>query len=560
MALAFSYERFSSPQQAAGDSIRRQTQGTLEWCKRNNVELDASRTYQDRGRSGYHGRHLKPGAELRAFLDQVEQGQIDRGSILILENLDRLSRQSPWVSFPILCGIINAGIEVVALSPFEMRYRASDIGALYSAMNELSRGFSESKSKSDRGLATWSVKREIARMQGRLMTKRVPGWIEVRGGKPALHPERATTVRLIFRLATDGYGLSKIVRYLTANKVPTWGRSATWSRGYVRRILSTRTTLGEHQPTCQGKASGEAIKTYFPAVITEAEFDRAGAAMLRRKQVGGRAGRRVVSIFGGLIREAGTGQAVRVAWQVQGVGDRRQKVRSMITAGAMEATEKATSFRYGIFETAVLSLLKEIDPAELLGPEPEGESGLLSDKLAAREAKLALLERELEGDDGDIPALARVIKKLTGECSDLKKQLAAARARESHPRRESWGEAMALIDALQDERQGLKLGELIRQHVAEIRILVVPRRSHRFCAAQVFFADSAQRRDCLIWYKAAGRGRKGDWQATSRTSEFLPPEFDLRNPKFAKSLTKKLESIDIDVLISKMKAAQGDPS
>jgi hypothetical protein len=433
-----------------------------------------------------------------------------------------------------------------------MRYRASDIGALYNAMNELGRGFSESKSKSDRGLATWSVKREIARMQGKLMTKRVPGWIEVRGGKLALHPERAATVRLIFRLATDGYGLSKIVRYLTANKVPTWGRSATWSRGYVRRILSTRTTLGEHQPTCKGKAAGEAIRAYYPAVITEAEFDCAGAAMLRRKQVGGRAGRRVVSIFGGLIREAGTGQAVRVAWQVQGVGDRRQRVRIMITAGAMEATEKATSFRYSIFETALLSLMREINPAELLGPEPEGESRVLADKVAAREAKLALLENEITGDDGNVPVLARVIKKISSECADLKKQLSAARARESHPRRESWDEAMTLIDATRDERKRLRLGELIRQHVQEIRVLIVPRRSHRLCAAQVFFHDE-KRRDYLIRYQGAGNGRSGGWAARSLFNEAPFKGLDLRERKDAQALEKILATKDVDELVESIK-------
>jgi hypothetical protein len=277
--------------------------------------------------------------------------------------------------------------------------------------------------------------------------------------------------------------------------------------------------------------------------------------MLRRKQVGGRAGRRVVSILGGLIREAGTGQAVRVAWQVQGVGDRRQKVRTLISAGAMEANEKATSFRYGIFETSILSLLREIEPADLFGDEPEGESRLIVDKLAAREARLALLERELEGDDGDIPTLARVIKKLSGECVDLKKQLSAARARESQPPRESWSEAMTLIDALQDERQRLRLGELIRQHVLEIRVLIVPRRSHRLCAAEVFFSDG-KRRNYLIWHQGAANGRKGGWAACSLPGELTPKQFDLRDQRYAKSLTRKLESIDIDVLINKMKAAQ----
>jgi DNA invertase Pin-like site-specific DNA recombinase len=552
---AYSYLRFSSPAQADGDSFRRQTQGTLDWCKRHDVQLDIGRTYQDRGRSGYHGRHLKPGAELRAFLDQVEQGQIDSGSILILENLDRLSRQSPWISFPILCGIINAGIEVVTLSPFETRYRASDIGALYSAMNELSRGFSESKSKSDRGLANWSAKRQVARMQGKLMTKHVPGWVVVSGGKLALHPERAATVRLIFRLAIDGFGLSKIVQHLIANKVPAWGASKTWSRGYVRRVLSTRTVLGEHQPTSQGNASGDVIRRYYPPVVGEADFDRAQAAILRRKQVGGRTGKRIFSIFGGLLYEAQTGQPIRVAWQVQGVGDRRQKVRMMTTAAAMEARAKATSFRYDVFETAVLSLLKEIDPASLLGPEPEGQSRVLADKVASKEARLTLLEAEITSDDGDVPTLARVIKKLTAEVVDLQKALAAARARESCPRLTSWTEAMSLVDALEDERGRLRLGELVRQLVREIRILVIPRKSHRFLACQLFF-DGDKARSYLIWHQGRAHGRPGGWAAVSLDHAVKAGDLDLRNPKHAKALEKKLLSVDIASLVDEMKVGK----
>ncbi len=40
-AVAYSYRRFSSPQQATGDSIRRQTENSVAWCKRNKVTLDA---------------------------------------------------------------------------------------------------------------------------------------------------------------------------------------------------------------------------------------------------------------------------------------------------------------------------------------------------------------------------------------------------------------------------------------------------------------------------------------------------------------------------------------
>src|SRR4051794_16663450 len=96
MQTGYSYLRYSSPQQGDGDSIRRQTKITADWCKRHDVQLDTSRTYLDRGRSAYHGRHRQKGGALAAFLAEVEAGHISRGSILILENLDRLSRENPW--------------------------------------------------------------------------------------------------------------------------------------------------------------------------------------------------------------------------------------------------------------------------------------------------------------------------------------------------------------------------------------------------------------------------------------------------------------------------------
>ena len=49
MRIGYSYLRYSSPQQGDGDSVRRQTKSTAEWCKRHDVQLDTSHTYLDRG-------------------------------------------------------------------------------------------------------------------------------------------------------------------------------------------------------------------------------------------------------------------------------------------------------------------------------------------------------------------------------------------------------------------------------------------------------------------------------------------------------------------------------
>jgi hypothetical protein len=41
-AVAFSYVRFSTPEQAKGDSLRRQGEAAARWCQRNGVRLDTS--------------------------------------------------------------------------------------------------------------------------------------------------------------------------------------------------------------------------------------------------------------------------------------------------------------------------------------------------------------------------------------------------------------------------------------------------------------------------------------------------------------------------------------
>ena len=61
MPLAYSYLRFSSPQQAAGDSIRRQTQSREAWLAVHPaVKLDTSLMMTDAGRSGLPADELGP--------------------------------------------------------------------------------------------------------------------------------------------------------------------------------------------------------------------------------------------------------------------------------------------------------------------------------------------------------------------------------------------------------------------------------------------------------------------------------------------------------------------
>jgi DNA invertase Pin-like site-specific DNA recombinase len=548
MKTGYSYTRYSSPAQGDGDSIRRQTTNTAAWCKRHDVVLDEKRSYLDRGKSAYHGKHRKDGGALKAFLDDVKRGAIQPGSVLIIENLDRLSRENPWDSLPLLCSIVNAGIAVASLSHGDTLFeRGSDMTKLMLAVVEFGRGHSESAAKGNRMGEVWSEKRRTMREQGGILTRKLPGWIEERNGKLVPIPARARVVRHIFDLAVKGYGLALIVKDLTERGEPVWGRSATgWSKAYVHKIITGRTALGENQPVSRGKLDGDPLPNYYPAVVDESVWLQAQAALRRRVDKPGPTGEKVATLFGGLLRDASSGERLHIAWQTRGAPGRRSKRRVLVTAGSMEGRIPTVSFPHDIFETAVLSLLKEINPADVLAEEPKSESLAVAAELAEKEQRAQQVEMELASGD-DVPALARALRKLSEECDQLRKRLAVIRQDESNPQSAAWSEALTLVDAAKAEGNRLRLRELLRTIVEEIVILIVPRRSHRLAALQLYFRGGA-RRDYLIHYKAAGNGREGGWCARSLSSEIDPSKLDLRRERDVQALTKMLVDIDVERL------------
>src|SRR5262245_50006352 len=152
-AVAYSYIRWSTGEQARGDSLRRQTEKATAWCERHHVRLDTSLTLRDLGRSAFTGKHRQnPDRNaLAAFLKLVEDRRIGAGSYLIVESLDRLTREHIRPALTLLLNLIEAGVRVVQLIPVETVYDDQvEPMTLMMAVMELSRGHSESKVKSER--------------------------------------------------------------------------------------------------------------------------------------------------------------------------------------------------------------------------------------------------------------------------------------------------------------------------------------------------------------------------------------------------------------------------
>jgi Resolvase, N terminal domain len=112
---AYSYLRFSTPEQAKGDSFRRQTSMAQQWCLKNGHALDESTSFKDLGVSAFRGNNLKVG-RLGDFLEAVRAGAIPSNSTLLVEALDRVTRLEPLDALDVLRSITREGITVVTLN------------------------------------------------------------------------------------------------------------------------------------------------------------------------------------------------------------------------------------------------------------------------------------------------------------------------------------------------------------------------------------------------------------------------------------------------------------
>jgi DNA invertase Pin-like site-specific DNA recombinase len=77
MPKAFSYVRFSTPEQREGQSQRRQIALAEKYATQHGLELDRKTRYQDLGVSAFRGRNAEHGA-LADFRQAVQEGRIEK--------------------------------------------------------------------------------------------------------------------------------------------------------------------------------------------------------------------------------------------------------------------------------------------------------------------------------------------------------------------------------------------------------------------------------------------------------------------------------------------------
>lgn len=285
---AYSYLRFSTPEQDKGDSKRRQEELAVAYAARHGLDLD-TRTFFDRGVSAFRGDNARTGA-LREFRNAVEQGIIEPGSYLLVESLDRLTRSDIVTAQSLFMSIIDAGVTVITLQRgTERAYSRESLTKnpmdLLIAILEMMRAHEESATKARRLKAVWATKRE--QLATKNLTSVVPAWIKARADGVGfdLIPEREEIVKRIFSEYLAGVGMEAIAVALNREGVPQFGRGAAWRRSYIAKIIQSPTTIGTYTPhTYESGSDGRTIRTplssvegYYPAVITKEVFTKAQA-------------------------------------------------------------------------------------------------------------------------------------------------------------------------------------------------------------------------------------------------------------------------------------------
>ncbi len=85
---AYSYLRFSTPDQQKGDSKRRQIELVRRYADTHGLDLDAVLTFHDLGVSAYRGKNRD--AALGAFISAAEDGRVKKGAFLLGSELINL--------------------------------------------------------------------------------------------------------------------------------------------------------------------------------------------------------------------------------------------------------------------------------------------------------------------------------------------------------------------------------------------------------------------------------------------------------------------------------------
>jgi DNA invertase Pin-like site-specific DNA recombinase len=417
---AYSYVRFSSARQQRGMSHDRQLDSATRYAHRNRLVLDTS-SYKDLGVSAFKSKNVE--GALGAFIEAVESKVVAKGSYLLIENLDRLSRDTVDVAMELFLSITRRGIVIVTLMDEEV-YSSATIKEnwtkLIVAMAVMARANEESATKSKRSLAA-KAKRHA---KGDYSAVHPPFWLEHNPDRTEwkLRPKPSAVVKRIFKLALGGEGARAIARRLNAESVPIFTKSKEWTQIQVSRILAMPAVMGAAR--LNTKTGTPTVKEgVYPAVVTKQDWERVRGLVLDRHTVRGSTVSRPDNVFGGLAFCGHCGERMR--FHARTDNDRWYMKCTKHSEGVGKPCFQKM-FQYIGCERALIShLLVDVQSGiqRTIFHEKHKEREALADELKVLKDKQRKLVRLAVGA-GDIEVIADEMRALQEQVTSVERKLA----------------------------------------------------------------------------------------------------------------------------------------
>jgi len=542
MSFAYSYIRFSTKKQGkeGRDSFRRQTELRNRWLLKTGHEL-SNIAFHDLGKSAFHSTNLMPTSALSKFLSLVESGQIEKGSFLVIEKLDRLTRAKLSTAYNLFQRIIEKGIKIQTLEP-EKTYDETSLDNVFTLMEPLMSfqlANDESQKKSDRAKSFWDNQRKTGTINARK-----PAWID-KNGKLNIG---AKAIQFIFDESIARIGQRQILQKLVAN-FPPIGNSKKWNLSYINKILSEITVTGRFQP--MSTQNGVRIKinkeipNHYPRVISDKIFKEVQLLRRRTKRVRGIVNS--TNIFSGLLVCANDTSPYHLqTTKTQGI--RKWLVSYFHTQKQQNSCRMMVPYHY--FEKQVLLFITDT-VGDLNETRKTTDTTELETELHNIELRLEEIEKEMITMENPIALLAKVANKLTTR----KKQIEVEIEKQTIPIDELKLSLSQLLSVLNsgDEVARFKLKGLIGEVVNSIHIMPEKHNGKIFVLFQIEYKNGEIRqcgyfRDKVLYLSMVNNKTELTIDLTdnkSITGQFFPPliESNKLTMNLGKSIAAKLANI-----------------
>ncbi|WP_265947782.1 recombinase family protein [Dechloromonas sp. A34] len=430
---AYSYIRFSTPEQMKGDSLRRQLEKSQLYAAEHGLELDTTLNMRDLGVSAFRKANVEKG-NLGAFIQAIEKGIVKPGSHLLVESLDRLSRAEVADALRIFLNIIEHEIVIVTLADNRV-YSKDSINKnsveLIISIAIMMRSHDESLTKSVRRQASWKQAKKLAAESGKKITRKVPFWLSLpdKNGEFVVKPDEVEVVRQIFEWAKSGLGYLLISKRLNERgiKSPAGSTYSTervergWGTSSVAYVINSEAVIG-NLVVDKKAVEPTVIKGYYPAIIDESLFY---AARPRPKQSkGGRASPAKTNLFTHLLHCGYCRGLMQVdAGKVNGV----RRSNMVCQNGRRGFGCLAKPWHYEQFEESFLTFVREVEVSTLVGrkngnvrlrDDVDGVRGRITDNDARTKAITSAIE-----EGGALSPLVMRLKELEAERLELEIEL-----------------------------------------------------------------------------------------------------------------------------------------